>query len=39
MVHELQRTLGVLLTSHHVLAIGYLQPDGSLTGGTTLWQK
>ena len=39
MVQELQRDLGFLRTSHHVLAIGYFQVDGSLTCGKSLWLK
>ena len=33
------RNRSFLRTSHHVLAIGYLQLDGSPTGGKTLWRK
>ena len=39
MVHELQRNLSFLRTSDHLLAIGYIRPDGSPTCGTTLWRK
>ena len=39
MVHNLQRDLGFICTSHHVLIIGYLQSDGCPTCGKTLWRK